>query len=478
MDAFNQYATLIVLVAVVLGLPSTINCWRAASRYYGRVRLQLARNLWTYALRSAYRFHLLGVIGLHGLTAMGELRWLLKGEPYPRWLCLTVLFWSWRFVADRVCPPVALFISSSDRRVVEAKGWLAFRFRRHRLLSFLALREHVNPVAFQAFFGDDLRVRSGAGWRTPVYHLTDVTPVVVADVRYSSPAVEEEVGRLVENGLASKVRFVTNGTPPAWLTSLFGAVHSEPSCIEDGYIEKILNGPDLAAHDLEHRQSLQDEYTSLFREIPLAARPDLPLREAQVTALAILDREYRRFLRAYKGMELPELGSRLAEEIPSVVSREEEDAYLCANRALQIADAICRGIREELKEQHGAWATFHGASLDTKLGKLNRFRRRWKPALNHLRRAQRVLREMRNDEAGEVDLRIVASELGDALFLEGEVWAVQFLDAPSEEKRSKGLICFREVLEVDQSLGREDPAVLLRIQLLGGSNPGANGSGR
>jgi len=421
-------------------------------------------------LRSAHRFHLLGAILLPALTAMGEVRWLLKHEPYPRWLCFAVLLWSWRFVADRVCPPVALFISSSGRQAVEERGWFAFRFRRHRLLSFVAPREHVNPIAFQAFFGDDLRVRRGPGWRVPVYHLTDVVPVVIANIRDPSPAVEEEVGRLVENGLGSKVRFLTDGALPTWLKALYDGVDSEPRCIEDENIDNILNEPTLGAQDLERRQSLHDEYTYLFREIPLAAKTDLPLREAQFTALAILDREYRRFLRAYKGVELSELGSRLVEELPSIVSQKEEEEYLRASRPLQIANSICRGIREKLEVERGAWATFHGASVETKLGKINRFRRRWKPALDHLRRAQGVLREMWNTGGGIVDPRIVASELGDALFIEGEVWAVQFLDTPTEEKRSQGLRCFREVLRVDQSLGREDPTVRLRIQLLGGSS--------
>ncbi len=473
METFNQFAIVVVLVITLVGLPVTISRWRMASRYYGRVRFHLARNLWTYILRSVHGYLLLGIIGLHVLTAMGEARCLLKHEPYPRWLCLAVLLWSWRFVADRVCPPFALFISSSGLRAVEEKGWFALRFQRHRLLSFLDPQEHVNPVAFQAHFGDDLRVRRGTGWRVPVYHLTDVVPVVIANVRESSPAVEEEVGRLVENGLGSKVRFLTDGELPAWLKALYNALNSEPSCIKDRNINNILNESVLAAHDLEQRQYLQDEYTSLFREIPLSAKLDLPLREAQVVALAILDREYCRFLRAYKGVELSDLGSRLIEELPSIVSRKKEDEYLRANRALQIADSICRGIREKLESERGDWATFHGASLENKLGKINRFRRSWKPALDHLHRAQGSLRKMWNAGAGEVDPRIVASELGDTLFLEGEVWAVQFFDAPTEEKRTQGLRCFREVLKIDQSHGREDPAIRQRIQFLGGSsNPG------
>lgn len=469
MDTFNQYATIIVLVVTVFGLPSTISRWRMAFRYYGRVCFHTARNLWTYALRSAHSFHLIGALVLHVFTGMGEVRWLIKDEPYPRWLCLAVLLWSWRLIADRICPPMALFISSSSKRAVERRGWFTFNFRRYRLLSFLAPREHVNAIAFQAHFGDDLRVRRGPGWRIPVYHLMDVVPMVMADVCEHSRMFEKEVHTLVENGLGSKVRFLTNGDLPTWIKAKYDTVDLKPICIKYEDIDKVLTKTALSAHKLEQRQSLQDEYTYLFRAIPRAARPDLGLRDAQITALAILDREYSRFLKAYKGVRLSELNSRLVEELPSIVSRNKEDEYLRANRALQIADGISLGRWEELQTKPGDWANLHRASLETKLGKLNRFRRHWESALDHLNAAQGVLRDMLNRGTGDVDFQIVAAELGDALFLEGEVWTVQFLDAPTEEKRLRGLRCFREALEIDQSLNREDPAVFLRIRLLEGS---------
>jgi hypothetical protein len=292
--------------------------------------------------------------------------------------------------------------------------------------------------------------------------------VVIADFRAKSLAVDEEVNRLVENGLGTKVKFLTDGALPTWLKDMYGAQGSGPNCITEGSIDNIFNEPALSAHDLEQRQLIQDEYTSLFREIPLAARVDLSTRGAQATVLAILDREYRRFVRDYKGIELSELCGRLVEELPSIVTREKEDEFLRADRALQIAGGICRGIQEKLKLESGSWAAFLGANVENKLGKIDRFRRSWNTALDHLHSAQRVLREMQNAGTGEVDPHIVASELGDALFLEGEIWAVQFLDAPNKETRSQGLRCFREVLKIDQSLGREDPAVNLRIQLLDG----------
>jgi hypothetical protein len=478
METLNRYAALAFLLFAVAGLPTTLSRWREASRCYGRACFPVARNLWTYALRSAHRVHLLGTLALLGLAALGELRWLVKNEPYPRWLYAAALFWSFRLVADRICPPTAFFIASSSRRIVEARGWLSFGLRRHRLLSFLGPREHVDPVAFQAFFRDDLRVRRGSGWRTPVYHLTDVAPVVIADIRDFSPAIQEEVTRLAGNGLWSKIRFLSGGAPPAWLASLCGSMGLEPACISHEDVGGILDRQPLSAHELAHRQSLQDEYASLFREIPSAARPDLSLREAQITALAILDREYRRFLSMHKGTDLSDLGGLLVEDVPGVASREEEDAYLRSNRGLQIADGILKGIHEELETRSGAWAVFHGASLDVKIGKLNRFRRQWEPALHHLHRAQQVLRGMQAACGGEVDPGIIAGELGDALFLEGEVWTVQHLDAPTQEKRSRGLACFREALDLDRSLGRDDPAAALRIQRLGESTGSSSrGSG-
>lgn len=203
---------LLVLCVVVLYL--SLQRWRHASVLYGRVPLAFGMRTLGWTLRTAnFKMLALPAAVLIWLAAIGAhspylgVHWVIVYAPGV--LCLMAM------LVLYATPPSVLLLGSSNSETVRLMTMLQAGFLVYRVVALLQKSAAARVVSFTSrstFEGNNLRILGKHDWRTVVFPLADEVALIIVDTRFPSPAVIEEITRvLADDKLAGKSLFVVSG---------------------------------------------------------------------------------------------------------------------------------------------------------------------------------------------------------------------------------------------------------------------------
>jgi hypothetical protein len=121
------------------------------------------------------------------------------------------------FIGYSCLPPAVLFLAASQPAQRYLAVELVRAFNPFRVVYLLSDDISVGIYDHEDFSRNNLRTPDDVDWRSVVHPLMDMAPTVVIDTRIPSPAVVEEIQRMVQNGSICKCIFVTkdSGGSPA-----------------------------------------------------------------------------------------------------------------------------------------------------------------------------------------------------------------------------------------------------------------------
>ncbi len=202
---------------LILCLFAQLGFWFPLCRLYGRVPSNMARQMWKLQSRS-WR----GVFQTWSLYL--ALFYVLKGTVWPSLdrmlpsipICI-VLGGVISFIGYSCLPPTVLFLASSKPAQRNLAVELVRSFRPYRVVYLLSDDISVGVYDHEDFSHNNLRMPDDVDWRSVVHPLMDMAAAIVIDTRIPSPAVVEEIQRVVQNNGFSKCVFVAmdSGDSPA-----------------------------------------------------------------------------------------------------------------------------------------------------------------------------------------------------------------------------------------------------------------------
>lgn len=191
--------------------------WFPLWRLYRRFPLDMAYLMWKLQSRS-----LRGVLQTWSLYfaliyILKDTVWRSLDEILPPIPLCFVLGGVITFIGYSCLPPSVLFLAASrpDQRSLAIN--LVRAFRPYRVVYLLSDDRSVGIYDHEDFTHNNLRTPDEVDWRSVVHPLMDIVPTVAIDARVVSPAVVEEIQRMVANGNIGKCVFIVgpSGTCPA-----------------------------------------------------------------------------------------------------------------------------------------------------------------------------------------------------------------------------------------------------------------------
>lgn len=222
-DLTARQATAVVISLVVsawmcVALGYSLYKWYVTSRLYGGVPLRLSWHVirWTLWTKNARRlFAPWG--GCILVAAVARLTDLGSGPIIAAPCILAGIY----FVSELSLPPSVLVLGSSNWQMIRLvlnihRG--IFPYRPMVLLDpAAATNARSSRLEYDNFEYDNLRIIVPHDWQEVVFALAEAVPLIVLDTRTPSPAVVEEVRRILGSNLRNKTIFLVHndGTSPA-----------------------------------------------------------------------------------------------------------------------------------------------------------------------------------------------------------------------------------------------------------------------
>jgi tetratricopeptide (TPR) repeat protein len=283
-------------------------------------------------------------------------------------------------------------------------------------------------------------------WRSAVFHLMDVVPVIVMDVHEPTSLLDEELRRLEQKGYQDRGLVIQHVVSLETLTAS---------------LEKMLR----VAVDTANRRKRQREFTRVFFNTPSAVREPDSAAEYMLKARAIERYAKQRFLWDCKQLGLTHGETRLFEDIPSAVSRADEKEYLRSSGALEEVELILRSCLEDQERSAGHFRDFNIAVARNSLGTVERLRCNWERAIEWISDAIERLNRMLSATA-HADRAMIESELATAHFNLGETYMARYRDEKNFQDRSSARHHFHETIKLDTRLGADLSVTNQRLSAL------------
>jgi len=192
--------------------------WYVTARLYGGVPVRLSWRvfrwtLWTKNARSLYAPWV-------GCLLVAAVAWFTDLGSVPLLAAPLILIGVYS-ISELSLPPSVLVLGSSNWEMIRLvlnihRG--IFPYRPVVLLDPMAAsRARSSFIEYDNFEYDNLRITVPHDWRQVVFAMAETVPLIVLDTRIPSPAVVEEVRRILGGNLKHKTVFVVNndGTSPA-----------------------------------------------------------------------------------------------------------------------------------------------------------------------------------------------------------------------------------------------------------------------
>lgn len=361
---------------------------------------------------------------------------------------------------DVIVPPSILVLSASTSTSISILANLNSELTEYRAIALLLPKERIkNDIVNKVFF-NNIRTRSIFEWRSVVFHLMDVVPLIIVNDRSGGEALNEEIDRIHRKNYLDRTIFLSNwpGLAPT----------------EDGKYHHPDGGPawaailrsrltDLADH--EERKKRQSTYNEILKAVPTGCRYPTTLLKAVHKARFVQLFVSDRFLRECKGLDPrgPEASLHLLEDMPSVGRPEDELEFLRNNRGVEEVEILLRGAIKASEESDDPHRHFNIANAYNSLGIIARFTREWQKAIRLIEEAMRRLEPLTSDTD---DGQAAIQELGTAHFTLGDIYMARFRETNKDEYRSIALEHFDKSVALDQQLGLNTDAARYRLSLL------------
>ncbi len=451
-DAINIVGTIVFAGNTVYAMPKLIAQWVCVKRVYGRIPWTLARDMWHYILKShnAHVAYLLLICTLVSLSTL--FRMILRGD-LPQMvvpLNLVVLVWALQKTAIIVVPPTVLFLGTSNEDIY-------LNIKELHKISYYRTVTLINPLAGfelsffrQLFFYNYFRTTTRYQWRSIVFHLMDVVPVIVLDAKSDTFYVEEEKKRIERFNYLYKTLVVTS--------SLDNSDHPQDKAarsVERSDLANSIQQYLRTMNDTEIRASRQAEFNSMLKAVPKKIRYAGSEYGLVIKAQILAAYGRQQFLHVCKGIRPGEDPGCLIEDIPSVVSHDEVLRYLNENRAFEEAELVLISVQEELLRAPDKNNCFNLGNVCNKCSQIKRLRGEWEKAISLSEEAMAYLTPMLSGPLKDEAKREIAT----SHYIMGEALMARFRELNAPEDRSKAIYHFTRSILYDREVnGDTHPA--------------------
>ena len=456
----NICGAIIFTAMTVFAMPKLIAKWFCVRRVYGHIPWTLSRDMWQYNKKSYNSFFVyLFLIGIV-VSVSAMFREIVRGDlSYDHILLnLAFLLWALEKIARIIVPPTILFLGTSNEEI-------SINLKEFRKISNYRTVTLINPsvdfeISFfrRLSFYNYLRARTHYQWRSIVFHLMDVVPVIVFDAKCNTDFIKEERKRIERCHYLYKTIFVTS-------------TREDPDTINDKNVRTVERRALSSSirnylkniDDTQIRSHRQADFNNMLKVIPKKCR--YPKTEYELVLKAQIMAAYGRqqFLRFCKGIQPEEDNYDLIEDTPSQVSRDDELRYLRESRALEEAEILLNSVQEELLENPDENNDFNMGNLCNKFAQIARIKREWekaiklsKEAMGHLNPL--MLNPQRKDEA--------TREIATTHFIMGEVYMARFRDLNESVDRSRAIDNFNRSIIFDREVSGDISIAERRLRAL------------
>jgi tetratricopeptide (TPR) repeat protein len=343
-------------------------------------------------------------------------------------------------------PPAVLLLGPSGPEAERTLATLNEELKPYRTVALIRpdQAQLQGRLRYSVLF-NNFRTRDLYQWRTIVFHLMDVVPVIVICDGPTDP-VREERARIERRGYGDRTI----------------STRREELADENGRraLRDLVAARLERVDDQEARRARQNDILRMRLIIPRYL--NYPRTDAQFVhkAKLLTDVAQARFLQRCKEPDGWTPGD-LLEDIPSRVSREEELRFLHEDRMFEEVEILLRSVHGQ--QRPGSNQEFNRINLINKKGLLHRLRGEWPEAHESLDAAIRLFERM--NVAEQASDPQVLQELGTAYFNLGDVCLAQFRETHQEDHRKQAHYCFERSLSYDQQWGGDLSVVKRRLAL-------------
>jgi tetratricopeptide (TPR) repeat protein len=455
--ALSFALTIFMLLFTVRILPRVILKWETVRRHYGCVPWGLARQMICYGKKSRVRWILQMTFVTLLVSAAFIVRRLIHDDP---WQFTAMWLAALAFAVVKLCeaatPPTILFLGASSALSAQTMARLNKALPYCRTTSLVDPRVRLTHEEVGAFYWNDLRTTNTYEWRSVVYHLMDVVPVIVIDSYTSTHWVREELSRLEQKGYLDRTGYlIDDGAPPpsdGWMCVTREA-------LPDWVREQLQRNRDHI-----QRMARQKEFDAIFAAMPRSVRAPQSIKMMVVKAQCIQQNELRRFVRVCKGIDPDDAADDLLEDIPSHVARAEEIRFLRESRAFEEVEILLRSALEEVEHKDGATQAYNTANSYNKLGVLARLRCDWPEAERLIMKAITKLDALRENGCHDPQ---VLQELATAHYNLGEVWMARYRETGTEADRQQARSQLSKSVRLDREIGGDISRTVRRLESIG-----------
>lgn len=449
----------VVAIVAAIHLPRSLDRWLAVRHSYGEIPWSLAFQLYEYAKRSPMARPVWLTASLVPVTTVIIFRQFIHDDPYKFTLfCVTLQAYGLIRAAEVVLPPTALLLSTSSSASASTLAQLTSDLPKYRVVTFLRPTERLEWPILQKFFYNNFRTRNDYEWRSFVFHLMDVVPVIVVDAQADTPGLAEETKRIVEKGYLPRTIFVAQQASVHEQSIGLLSTPVDCSLLSQKIAELINRHPNV-----EERRRKQVEYSEMLRAVPRQHRFPKSLIEMVVNARVIEQYEKEKFFQRCKRMKPEEAARHLIEKIPSIIGDKEELRYLRGRRGLEEVEILLISALESVKWHTNANSMFNICNSYNSLGELARFQREWEKAITLLEQAIQCFDELVLDPNQRAS---AVQELGTAHFNIGEVYMARFLESKEHADRNRAFFHLKQSISYDREMGADTSIARERIQEL------------
>lgn len=446
----GRLGSLIFVVLTVHRLPRLVKRWRAVRRSYGGIPWPLVAQMVRYSRKSPAGFLITAVSICVPVTLVLGFRWLVYGDP-PEYFLFALAGQVYLFsqAAEFLLPPTVLLLGSSTQAVSTTLWVLNLQLPDHRSVSLLRAPDdwsRLGPLVphevRRAFHWNNLRTASNYEWRSIVFHLMDVVPIIVIDADTNRAAVAEELDRIVRRRYQDRTAMVAETAAEGEQT-----IRRVPRDALAGWIRVQL---DLCV-DFDGRLRRQQEIGDMIAALPTADRDPQSILGLVSKSRSIVLYETTRLIHRCRPTPPPPTEMPLLEEIPSPSERAKELGAFRAARGLEEVEILEASALEWLEQNPGATTELNRAINSNSRGHLARLRGDFTEAVRLMGDAIRRLEDLRSGPLAPHAI----PELATAYFNLGEIHMARFLERAGEEERSAAAECFEKCIAIDRHLGAD-----------------------
>ena len=439
---FGTLALPLGLLAAVVALPLLIWAiwrWTALRRIYGSARWEIVFDMESYAQRGPLRLLQL-LAGAALATGIFELVRLTSTDPTSAntgvWRFVSLSGLLMLFVGIRLSiatAPAVLLLGPSSVELGQLHRYLNRQLRRYRVVSLLQRGE--SRFGYAGLLSN-FRTRDVYQWRSIAFHLMDVVPLIVF-CHDDGRAVQEEWQRLRSRRYMDRT---------LW-TSLELLSHPKELSRIAAWVEARLG----VVQDQDARDLRQQEFARIRASVPMALRYPRTLKQIVDKSQALENDALVRFLDKCKEGGAAAYRHQLLEDMPSLVSREEEQRYFYDDRAFEEIELLINSAQDVV----GAAVyddAFNRANLQNKRGKLARYRGKWDVAEREIGAVVAQLEHLLTNSS-PADLPLLQRELGSAYYNLGDVFLGRHRESSAPDAWTRAKRCYEQSIEHDRKAG-------------------------